>query len=67
MIDRDLITFHRFGQLAVALYEGRFLAVGISCGKQNRDHLMLMTGDRLSGKSNKTIENKEIRRLCASR
>lgn len=65
MIDRSLVTYHRFGQLVVALYDGRILAVGITSDERNRAGLvMLMAGERIDSDM-KVRRNERLRRLCA--
>lgn len=63
MIHHDETTLHQFGQLAIALYQGRVLAV---CLKADRDFTVLLQCDTICSK-NSTVKcrDKELHKLCA--
>lgn len=66
VIARDETTVHRFGQLAIALFQGRVLGVTLQTGENRDDFTTLLQCDTVCH-VNFSVKclNKELHKLCA--
>jgi hypothetical protein len=66
VITLDETTFHTFGQLGIALYRGRLVAITLRGGPYADDFTTLHPCDTISSKNaSVTCRNKELHKLCA--